>query len=70
VQVEPHSVDLDASQIVVARATQLLNELSRKSVGAAVDQIDDDPAGGPVEMRGDRPRLSLKQFAAQRLGLC
>src|SRR5271168_1256696 len=47
-QVEADAIDLDIGEVGFARALKVLNEAGRKLVGAAVRQLDEDPAGIPV----------------------
>src|SRR5271166_1156251 len=50
VQIESGAVDFDIGQVLVARALKILHAPRRKSVNAAIGQVDDHLAGGGVVM--------------------
>src|SRR5271165_525816 len=66
VQIQSGAVDFDIGQVLLARALKILHALRRKSVSAAIGQLDDHAAGGGIVMRGGGPRLCLDHFAAAR----
>jgi len=68
VEVEAHSIDFDAGEIIIARPLHVLNELCWKGIGAAVHEIDHHLTRCPIIARRDGSRLGVQHIAAARVG--
>jgi hypothetical protein len=67
-QIEAETIDFDASEISVTRAMQILYELRRECIGAAIGKIDHNAACGLIVLRRRCSWFSFKHLPTTRLG--